>query len=226
MLRTPADWITAARFALAIVLFALLTWIQQGEPVEKRALYGAALAIFVVAALSDAVDGAVARRTGTSDFGRVADPFVDKVLVVGALVFLAAIPGTQRVVPAWAVVLIVAREFLVTGIRGYVESKGLPFPADRLGKAKMVLQCIVVGGGLLLLANEPTGVHDASLGLLLEALTEGIRSPATGWERAMEWAPLVFHGGLWLSVVLTVISGVAYVLRARRLLAQAPAAVA
>jgi CDP-diacylglycerol--glycerol-3-phosphate 3-phosphatidyltransferase len=67
------------------------------------------------------------------------------VLVIGAMVFLAVLPWSQRWFPAWIVVVILAREFLVTGIRGYVESLGSQFPADWFGKVKMVLQCTAVG---------------------------------------------------------------------------------
>jgi CDP-diacylglycerol--glycerol-3-phosphate 3-phosphatidyltransferase len=207
MLKTPADWITAARFALALVLFALLGWAEQTAKPVDATIYLAGFVIFVVAAVSDALDGFVARRTGTSDFGRIADPFVDKVLVVGTLVFLASIPNVKNLFPAWMVVLIVAREFLVTGMRGYVESRGRKFPADNWGKAKMVFQCLASGGGLLLLAFP-------------DAAAAAEPNTAGGlWASALARVPLVTTALMWLSVALTAISGAGYVVRARQLLA-------
>jgi CDP-diacylglycerol--glycerol-3-phosphate 3-phosphatidyltransferase len=220
MLKTPADWITGARFVLALVVFGLLTWLEKYGPAERHTLYWTAFVVFVVAAVTDAVDGAVARRTGMSDFGRIADPFVDKVLVVGSLVFLAAIPATQRIIPAWAVVLIVAREFLVTGIRGFVESKGLQFPADKWGKAKMVLQCCAAGAGLLVLAIDPSGHLSKSGRGFLYSYGEG----ESTLDSVISGVPTLTRGLVWLSVILTVGSGISYVVRASRMLAAAPRA--
>jgi CDP-diacylglycerol--glycerol-3-phosphate 3-phosphatidyltransferase len=202
MLKTPADRITAARFVLSLVLFGALEWIERTAVDERVTIAWFAWGLFVVAALTDVVDGIVARRTGMSDFGRIADPFVDKVLVVGTLVFLAVIPETAPLIPAWAVVLIVAREFLVTGVRGYVESRGIGFPAEAAGKWKMVLQCLAAGGGLLHLANPgpagagPWGAFTSNLGTITKIL-------------------------LYATVALTLFSGISYIVRARRLLAAA-----
>jgi CDP-diacylglycerol--glycerol-3-phosphate 3-phosphatidyltransferase len=206
MLKTPADWITAARFVLSLVLFGTLAWIERHDPEARVPIVWIAWLIFVVAALTDAVDGMVARRTGMSDFGRIADPFVDKVLVVGTLVFLAAIPETRELIPAWAVVLIVAREFLVTGVRGYVESRGIGFPAEAAGKWKMVLQCLAVGGGLLHLAN-PSPPAPGTAGL---------------WGDFTANLEIITKILIYATVALTLYSGITYIVRARRLLAAAP----
>jgi CDP-diacylglycerol--glycerol-3-phosphate 3-phosphatidyltransferase len=102
--------------------------------------------LFVVVAASDVLDGWLARRFHLeSTFGRIADPFVDKVLVLGAMVFLAVMPWSRAWFPAWIVVVVLAREFLITGLRGYVESRGARFPADWFGKVKMFSQCLAVG---------------------------------------------------------------------------------
>src|SRR4030095_16493545 len=140
-----------------------------------------------------------------SDFGRVPDPFVDKVLVVGALVFLATFDESRRAVPAWAVVVIVAREFLVTGVRGYVESKGHAFPADAWGKLKMVLQCLTVGGGILCLVPRDPAATDV-LSKFLGAV------------------PAITMVCLALSLVTAIGSGVAYLVRATRFFAPPAAA--
>ncbi len=212
MLKTLADRITAARFFLALVLFGILAWAERLAPSERSLPMWTAFALFVTAAVTDVVDGAVARRLGSSDFGRIADPFVDKVLVVGALVFLAAIPETRDLVPAWAVVVIVAREFLVTGIRGYVESRGLAFPADSWGKSKMVLQCMLVGGGILCLSGPADAGASPSIG-------DG--GPVEGF---LGLVPGITRVLLFLTLATTVFSAIGYLSRAWRFLSSTAAA--
>jgi CDP-diacylglycerol--glycerol-3-phosphate 3-phosphatidyltransferase len=114
--------------------------------------------LFVIAALTDALDGALARRwNAVSPFGRVMDPLADKVLILGAFILLAgpgfhsATDGQLTGVAPWMVVVILAREMLATSIRGVVESTGRPMPAVWSGKAKMILQAICVPVILLLL---------------------------------------------------------------------------
>ena len=141
--------ITALRFLGALALFAILAILVEKAIDGKEAnrlLAQAAFWLFILTAASDFLDGYLARRGNQiTAFGRIADPFVDKVLVMGVMVFLAVLPWSQRWFPAWVVVVILAREFLVTGLRGYVESLGRQFPADWFGKTKMVLQCTAVG---------------------------------------------------------------------------------
>jgi CDP-diacylglycerol--glycerol-3-phosphate 3-phosphatidyltransferase len=92
---------------------------------------------------SDWLDGYLARKYGwESDFGRIADPFVDKITIVGALICLTALAG--EIVRPWMVVLVAGREFLVTGIRSFVEAKGMKFGAKFLGKMKYAIQATVV----------------------------------------------------------------------------------
>lgn len=148
--RVFAHWpnrITAIRFVGAMVLFAILGYVEEVELAEGRqsVLFGVATALFVAVAATDWLDGWLARRYGhVTAFGRIADPFVDKILVLGSFVLLAVLEPTARFVPGWLVVLVLARELLVTGIRGYVESIGLSFAADRWGKLKMIVQCIAI----------------------------------------------------------------------------------
>jgi CDP-diacylglycerol--glycerol-3-phosphate 3-phosphatidyltransferase len=127
--------LTTVRLLLAFVLF----WAIGAEK------WPSALVVFLIAAITDWLDGYLARRYGSaSTLGRMYDPLVDKVLIVGAFVFLldvrsSALPGGAGWTPAMVVVLL-AREFLVTGVRAYLEERGVAFGADWLGKAKMVLQ--------------------------------------------------------------------------------------
>jgi CDP-diacylglycerol--glycerol-3-phosphate 3-phosphatidyltransferase len=122
--------LTASRFMLGLVLFALIAlewWL-------------ACIVVFAAAAVTDWLDGYFARKQGlVSTLGRVLDPLVDKVLIGGAYIFLLPVPGAG--LAAWMVTLVVAREMVITGLRSFMENRGATFGADWLGKIKMVLQC-------------------------------------------------------------------------------------
>ena len=189
--------ITAIRFVGSLVLFALLHSIFQLTPEaarEQRDSFTVAFWLFVVVAATDALDGYLARRDHhVTAFGRIADPFTDKVLILGTMIFMTSAPWSEDWLPPWVVVLILSREFLVTGIRGYVESQGGEFPADWWGKAKMILQCIAVGNIF--------------------------------WLYAFDWSEDLFriwgHFAtvfVWGTVLSTVLSGVMYIVRTRRIL--------
>jgi len=197
-----AHWpnrITMMRFVGSLVLFALLEAKGRSTPEILDPYVVVAFWLFILIAASDFLDGWLARRGNTiTSFGRIADPFVDKVLVIGAMVYLAVLPWSQRWFPAWIVVVVVAREFLVTGIRGYVESLGLAFPADWFGKIKMIVQCIAIG---------------IVLGLYAFRWPEVLRT-------FLEWAGHVF---VWGTLVTTVGSGLSYVLKTRKLLLEGKA---
>ena len=82
--------------------------------------------------------------------GRVFDPFVDKIIICGAFIFLAAEPASG--VAAWMAVVVVGREMLVTALRGFIEQSGGDFSAQLAGKLKMVLQCVAVVASLVTLS--------------------------------------------------------------------------
>lgn len=140
--------ITALRFVGALVLFGIFSLFGNDPDVtDRRGLMHTCFWLFVVIAATDFLDGYLARRGKTvTSFGRISDPFVDKVLILGAMIFMAVMPWSRAWFHPAFVVVILAREFLVTGVRGYVESLGKEFPADRFGKLKMVVQCMLVGG--------------------------------------------------------------------------------
>lgn len=118
---------------------------------EEMAIYYA-VAVFVVASLTDFLDGWIARKYHvTSDFGKLFDPIADKVLVMAALVMLVAERNEfgHAWVPAWMVILVIAREFWVTGLRALAGSKGIVIPAGSSGKIKSVLQMIAIVALLL-----------------------------------------------------------------------------
>jgi len=198
-----AHWpnrITALRFLGALALFAVLAVFGETihtytQPMKSATPFQVAFWLFIVVSLSDILDGWLARRGNfVTAFGRIADPFVDKVLVIGTMVFLAVLPWSRSLFPAWVVVIILAREFLVTGIRGYVESVGGEFPADSFGKAKMLLQCIAVGIGLGLPAFQISPEAEAR------------------WATACAWF-------VWATLIATVGSGISYALKTRKVLA-------
>lgn len=187
------------RLVLAVVFFVLLETIDRsGDPSVAQILGAWAMGLFAFAALSDILDGYLARRWNVvSAFGRIMDPLVDKILVLGGFIYLAA-PGFEAVpdhrmvasgVEAWMVVLILLRELLVTGIRSYAEARGIAFPADWSGKVKMFVQSFCVGCCVYV----------------------STRDTPYDWQLFLQW------GSVWGTVVLTVLSSITYIHRAIRL---------
>lgn len=162
--------ITLSRLFLSLALFGILAAVQQGGIVAPGGWGWVAFLIFVVAAATDWVDGFVARRYGmVTVFGRIMDPFVDKVIVCGTFVSLSALH--PAVVPPWMVVVIVGREFFVNSIRGFMESRGVSFAAEFPGKVKMFIQCLAASAVLLLMAiGDPDAFEPAWLGWLARVL--------------------------------------------------------
>lgn len=172
--------LTLSRLGLAIVLFALISY----------ALWWPALAVFIVAAFTDWLDGYLARKQGlTSAFGRNFDPLVDKVLVGGVFIFLLPVAGAH--LQPWMVTLVVARELIVTGLRSFFESQSVKFGADMLGKIKMTLQCAAIIAILIVLALPAD--HSKVCDTIQISL-------------------------IWAMVIITAISGLQYVVKALLLL--------
>lgn len=184
---TVPNLLSAARLALAIVLFVA---IEQGWQ-------QAALALFLVAASTDWVDGWWARRFHqVSRLGRIFDPLVDKVIICGAYVLLAA--ATETAIAPWMAVVVVVRELVVTAVRAEMERAGRDFSAAFSGKLKMVLQCAAVA--LELAARAWPEWQPAAI------------LPAVGSLRQL--ATVVS----WAAVIATVWSGLEYLVAARGLL--------
>ena len=100
-----------------------------------------AFALFVVASLTDFFDGYLARKYNlVTDFGKLMDPLADKILVISALVLFVEL----RYIPAWMSIIVIAREFLISGIRMLAAAKGEVIPAGKLGKYKTTSQMIVI----------------------------------------------------------------------------------
>ena len=140
--------LSSLRLLLAIVVFTLLPW-------QRPEMTVAALVIFVIAASTDWVDGYWARRFNqVSKVGRMLDPFVDKIIICGAYIMLAAeqLAAQQWFgITSWMAVIVIAREMLVTGLRSFIEQSGGDFSAKWSGKWKMVFQCLAVAAAMLCL---------------------------------------------------------------------------
>jgi len=143
--------LTTCRLLLSAVLFVLLgmAWAKDPPPTT---LLDISLALFMLTALTDMLDGVIARKYGlVTTFGRIADPFADKVLTAGCFVFLLGFP--QSFVKPWMVVVILSREFLVSGLRGFIEGQGRQFPAMIWGKLKVTSQYSLIGWTIFHLAH-------------------------------------------------------------------------
>lgn len=149
--------LTALRLVLAAAFFATLGWFDASSLPDHAAVLLWAAIVFSAAAFTDFLDGFLARKwNAVSVFGRVMDPFADKILVLGAFVMLAG-PNFQLPsgvvlsgVAPWMVVVIIARELLITSLRGLCESRGVNFSASLSGKLKMIAQSVGVPAILLL----------------------------------------------------------------------------
>src|SRR5579884_3105617 len=108
----------------------------------------AACVIFVLASITDGIDGYIARRRGQiTTMGMLLDPLADKLMVAAA--YIALVQYNPHVVPAWIAVLVIGREFLVSGLRSIAASEGFTIEASDLGKMKTVVQIVSVVAVLL-----------------------------------------------------------------------------
>jgi CDP-diacylglycerol---glycerol-3-phosphate 3-phosphatidyltransferase len=139
------NWPNALTFLRALLVPVIL-WLLVQDGDDGNTLRWWAFGIFVFAALTDSIDGWVARRfTGVTRWGQLADPIADKLLIIGSLASLAYVGD----LPWWAVQIIVVREFAVTLLRvQLVRRLDLVMPASRWGKIKTVSQVVAVGAYL------------------------------------------------------------------------------
>jgi CDP-diacylglycerol--glycerol-3-phosphate 3-phosphatidyltransferase len=150
-LATPANAITMARLVISPPLWALI--------VDRGPSY-VALAVWIVVASTDGLDGWVARRMGTTRSGAFLDPLADKALVIGAM-WAVVIAGGLWWLP---VLLITAREVAISVFRSYWGRRGLAVPATFWAKVKTVVQSVVVGMALFPpLAEGWPGLIDAAM---------------------------------------------------------------
>lgn len=208
------NWLTIARILIVpLIVVALLT--PLAESVFGISGYAFAIVLFIAASLTDIVDGQLARRRNqVSDLGKFLDPIADKLLVSAALIVLVE----KHLAPSWAVVIIIGREFIITGLRSIAVTEGIVIQAQMLGKIKMWAQCVAIVALLVAAANGTVPVSNF-----------GLDYPAAFWEVAEvrtafsdlltlsltsnDWKVfgyLVGRLGIWVSVILSVWSMIDY----------------
>ena len=186
-----ANRITLSRLALTVLFVIALNSSWQYART-------AALVIFLIAGLTDFIDGEIARRYGLiTNFGKLMDPLVDKIMVAAA--FISLVP--LKAVPAWAATTVVARDFLITGLRLMASAKGRILPAESLGKQKTSWQMITITFFLVLLSIVELRYANET---------------STWWVRVWSEAGPVL---VWVTVALTVYSGLGFTWRNRELIA-------
>lgn len=208
------NYITVGRIVVVPLLVVVLL-----TPVTERWFgmsgYALAIILFIVAALSDIVDGQIARRRKqVSTLGKFLDPVADKLLISAALIVLVE----KHLAPSWAVVVILGREFIITGLRSVAANEGIVIQAQGMGKLKMWAQCVAVVALLVCAANGTPPVSNF-----------GLDYPAAFWEvpevqtafsnlakftiTSNDWKVfgyLVGRGALWVAVITAVWSMYGY----------------
>jgi len=187
--------LTVGRFALtALFIWALFSPIPFNHTL--------ALFFFCLAGVSDYLDGRIARtRNLITNFGILMDPLADKIMTCSAFIAFVEsshqIPRPPVTVEAWMVIIIVARELAITGLRLLAASKNVVLAAERYGKHKTVSQIVAI---IALLVVEARDEWPPSLQRMLSG-----------------WAPVFVEIALWVTVVLTASSGILYLWRNRKL---------
>ena len=192
-MNVPNQLTTARFFLTGIFVVALSTnW-----PFH----FTAGLIVFVIAGVTDYLDGSIARsRNLVTDFGKLMDPLADKIMVAAAFICLVPL----QAIPPWVAILVIAREFLITGLRLLAAGKGTILPSERLGKHKTAWQIITVIFFLLLLSLQEW----QSAGIISSTLLDPI-------------AFLLPYGGRVIIAVtlgLTITSGFRYLWKHRSLI--------
>jgi CDP-diacylglycerol---glycerol-3-phosphate 3-phosphatidyltransferase len=179
--------LTVARLALTVVFLVLfLRPFRFGDTL--------ALVIFALASLTDYFDGKIARRDNLiTNFGILMDPLADKILICSAFIAFVG----RDLIPAWMVVVIVARELAITGLRLLAATKQLVIAAEKYGKHKTISQIIATISILVLISYPEWGAWSSSV---------------FDW-----WVPYFTELAKWVAVILTGTSGVIYLWRNREL---------
>lgn len=192
-------------FLVPLLVVVLLTPFSESFGVPRHIL---GVTLFLAAALTDFLDGYFARRRNqVSKLGQLLDPLADKLLISAALIALV----DNHLAPAWAVVIIIGREFAVTGLRSIAATDGVVIAASRMGKLKMAAQVFAVS--LLILSSTSGNPPVSNLGMPFPAIAfwtvpelraawHHLFGPeATSWS---DWQVLLYTAGramLWVVVV-------------------------
>ncbi len=189
---TPANIVTCARVVLVPLwlLLAEFVGVTRADSVSWPGM--AVFACFVIISLTDKVDGYLARsRNEVTTFGKFLDPIADKLAVVVALCFLLE----HQMTSSWVLLVVVAREFLVSGLRMVVASKGVVVAASNLGKWKTATTMVAICG-LLFVCAMPAGLAAAG------------------------WLEVAFQACMAVAVVLTAWSGLDYFVKSWQYLSE------
>lgn len=202
-------------FVVPLLVVVLLTSFSDDWLGVPRHLLG--VSIFLAAAFTDYLDGRIARsRDQVSRLGKLLDPIADKLLISAALISLVE----NRLAPAWAVVVIVGREFAVSGLRSIAATDGVVIAASRMGKFKMLSQVVAVA--LLIISSVSGRPPVANFGDAFPAiqfwtvpeLGEALKHLwGAGRTTATDWQVLLYAAGramLWVVVLSACISMYGY----------------
>lgn len=183
--------LTLSRIAMTFLMMGFL--FQAGMAAKI-----AALLIFLCACVTDFLDGWIARRRNEiSDFGKIMDPVADKILIVGAFLSFVEL----QLIPAWMVIVVIIREFLVTSLRLFAVKKGTVLAAESAGKHKTVSQMVTVSFILLFLVIRERVSH--------------LPSWKGELENSFKFGILFLMG---ITVILTILSGLSYLWQNRKLI--------
>lgn len=193
-----ANKLTLSRVAvIPLFLVALLPQSFFIPPALNIILRPLALLIFIGAAITDYYDGVLARRNNwITNFGKLLDPLADKLIVTAAFVAMVEL----EVFPSWMVILILCREFLITGLRTLAVQQGKVLSADRWGKNKTISQMTTIIAALVYLAGRD----------ILTMLDLWEPYVVQRWQLAW-WLETLLQAMMLICVILTVVSGWNYV---------------
>ena len=210
MLRQIPNILTFGRLFLTIVFLIMILYSTQLE--NKLFFLDIAFVIFIIAGLTDILDGPVARKLNvTSKFGRMVDPLADKVLVCGAFICFAIIgepkifnlSETALTIMQWSVAgILILREVYVTTLRHIAEARGINFAATTSGKIKMFLQSFAIGTVVIKMGHFTSDVPWWWWGnwftsvvftlMLIITVVSGLRATQrTSWKKAETATPVV-----------------------------------
>jgi len=203
------NYLTVARIVIVPLLVVVLL-----TPVADQWFgisgYALAIIIFLIASLTDILDGHLARRRNqVSNLGKLLDPIADKLLVSAALIVLVE----KHLAPAWSVVIILGREFIITGLRSVAAADGIVIQAQTSGKIKMWAQCVAIVALLVAGANGNPPVSNFGWSLPTFRFWE-VAEVQTAFSNLASFALtpndwkvfgyLVGRGGLWVAVLTAV----------------------
>ncbi|HEX6126311.1 MAG TPA: CDP-diacylglycerol--glycerol-3-phosphate 3-phosphatidyltransferase [Pyrinomonadaceae bacterium] len=200
------NYLTFARIVIVPLLVVVLL-----TPLAEQWIgvsgYALAIVIFLAAALTDILDGHLARRRNqVSTLGKFLDPIADKLLVSAALIVLVE----KHLAPSWAVVIILGREFIVTGLRSVAASDGIVIQAQNIGKVKMWAQCVAIVALLVAAASGKPPVSNFGLDYPairfwevaeVRAAFTNLTSLALTTNDWKVFGYLIGRGALWVSVI-------------------------